>query len=30
MEDLTDIMLLYWWIVKHGAHSGEKEENDTL
>ena len=30
MEDLSDIMLPYWWIVKHGALSGIIEENDKL
>ena len=30
MEDSSDIMLPYWWIVKHGALSGVTEENDTL
>jgi len=30
MEDSSDIMLPYWWIVKHGALSGVTEENDKL
>jgi hypothetical protein len=30
MEDSSDIMLPYWWIVKHGALSGITEENDKL
>src|ERR1700731_1136524 len=30
MEDSSDIMLPYWWIVKHGALSGVTEENNKL
>jgi hypothetical protein len=30
MEDSSDVMLPYWWIVKHGALSGVTEENDKL
>jgi hypothetical protein len=30
MEDLSDIMLPYWWIVKHWAHSGVTDDEDTL
>ena len=30
MEDLLDIMLPYWWIVKHGALSGVTKESDKL
>jgi hypothetical protein len=30
MEDLSDIILPYWWIVKDGALSEVTEENDTL
>ena len=29
MEDLSDIMLPYWWIVKHGALSGATEQNNN-
>jgi hypothetical protein len=29
-EDSSDIMLPYWWIVKHGALSEVTEENDML
>jgi hypothetical protein len=30
MKDLSDFMLPYWWIVKHGALSGVTEENHKL
>ncbi|KAF8241181.1 hypothetical protein K440DRAFT_575307 [Wilcoxina mikolae CBS 423.85] len=30
MESATDIMLPYWWIVKHGALRGITEEGDKL
>jgi hypothetical protein len=30
MEDSSDIMSPYWWIVTHGALSGVTEENDML
>jgi hypothetical protein len=30
MENLSDIISPYWWIVKHGALSGVTEENNTL
>ena len=30
MEDSSDIMLPYWWIIKHGALSVVTEENDSL
>jgi hypothetical protein len=28
MEDSSDVMLPYWWLVKHGALSTVTEEND--
>ncbi|KAF8534497.1 hypothetical protein BDD12DRAFT_643133, partial [Trichophaea hybrida] len=30
MEDSSDIMLPYWWMVKYGALSGVTEENNKL
>jgi hypothetical protein len=30
MENLSDIMLSHWWIVKHGALSRVTEEDDML
>jgi hypothetical protein len=30
MHDSSDVILPYWWIVKHGALSGVTEENDKL
>jgi hypothetical protein len=28
MEDSSDVMIPYWWIVKHGALSRVTEEHD--
>ena len=30
IEDSSDIMLPYWWIIKYGALSGITKENDKL
>ena len=30
MEDSSDVLLPYWWIIKHGALNGVTEENDSL